>query len=125
MRVTRGALVAHRYTYEGLRCRTSQYSRTFIPLSVSFWNDLANRNRSMVWACWIQEQGQCFFIGLSSSIPNIVFYFFPLSLLSVYWLVLCGWGLRTDRVYTLSQLCTADFLKIIITIKTDPKIVPN
>ena len=24
------------------RCRTSQYSRTFIPLSVSLWNDLAN-----------------------------------------------------------------------------------
>ena len=33
--VTRGTLVAHRYTYARLRCRTSQYSRTFIPLSVS------------------------------------------------------------------------------------------
>ena len=43
VRVTRGALVAHRYTYERrLRSRTSQYSRTFIPLSVSLWNDLAN-----------------------------------------------------------------------------------
>ena len=32
-----------------------------------------------------------------------------LSLLSVYRLVLWGWGLRTDRVYTtLSQPCTAD-----------------
>ena len=40
--VTRGALVAHRYTYELLRCRTLQYSRTFIPLSVSLWNDFAN-----------------------------------------------------------------------------------
>ena len=42
VRVTRGALVAHRYTYAPPRCRTSQYNRTFIPLSVSIWNDLAN-----------------------------------------------------------------------------------
>ena len=38
-RVTRGALVAHRYTYSPPRCRTLQYSKTFIP---SLWNDLAN-----------------------------------------------------------------------------------
>ena len=42
VRVTRGALVAHRYTYAPPRCRTSQYSRTFIPLLVSLWNDLTN-----------------------------------------------------------------------------------
>ena len=42
VRVTRGALVAHRYTYVPPSCRTSQYSRTFIPLSVSLWNNLAN-----------------------------------------------------------------------------------
>ena len=42
VRVQRGALVAHRYTYAPPRCRTSQYSRTFILLSVSLWNDLAN-----------------------------------------------------------------------------------
>ena len=43
VRVTRGALVAHRYTksYAPPRCRTLQYSRTFIPFSVSLWNDLA------------------------------------------------------------------------------------
>ena len=41
-RVTRGALVADRYTYAPPRCRTLQYSRTFIPFSVSLWNDLAN-----------------------------------------------------------------------------------
>ena len=34
----RGATVAHRYTYAP-RCRTSHYHRTFIPLSVSLWND--------------------------------------------------------------------------------------
>ena len=42
--VTRCAPVAHRYTYAPPRCRTSQYSRTFIPISVSLWNDLANAN---------------------------------------------------------------------------------
>ena len=42
VRVTRGALVAQRYTYAPPRCRTLQYSSTFIPCSVSLWNDLAN-----------------------------------------------------------------------------------
>ena len=36
-----------------------------------------------------------FFIGLSCSIPTIVFYHFSLSLLSVHRLVLWTWGLRT------------------------------
>ena len=42
VRDTRGALVAHRYTYVPPSCTTSQCSRTFIPFSVSLWNDLAN-----------------------------------------------------------------------------------
>ena len=33
--VTRGALVANRYTYASRRCRTMKISRIFIPLSVS------------------------------------------------------------------------------------------
>ena len=39
-RVTRGALVAHRQTFAPTRCRTYQYRKTFVPLSVSLWNDL-------------------------------------------------------------------------------------
>ena len=39
--VTRGALVA-RYTYAPPRRRTSAHRRTFVPLSVSLWNDLAD-----------------------------------------------------------------------------------
>ena len=31
VRVTRGASIAHRYTYASLRCRTSQYRRTLFP----------------------------------------------------------------------------------------------
>ena len=42
VRVTHGALISHRYTYAPLRCRTSQYRSTFIPFSMSLWNDLAN-----------------------------------------------------------------------------------
>ena len=42
VRVTRGVLVAHRYTYAPPQCCTSQYHRTFIPLSVSLWKYVAN-----------------------------------------------------------------------------------
>ena len=38
-RVTHGALVAHGHSFVPPRCRTSQYRRTFVPLSVSLWND--------------------------------------------------------------------------------------
>ena len=34
-RVTRGALVAHRHSFAPPRCRTSQYRRSFVPVSVS------------------------------------------------------------------------------------------
>ena len=41
-RVNRGALVAHRHSFAPPRCRTSQYRRTFVSLSVYFWNDLSD-----------------------------------------------------------------------------------
>ena len=40
--VTLGSLVEHRWTYSTACCRTSQYRITFISLSVSLWNDLAD-----------------------------------------------------------------------------------
>ena len=42
VRVTRGAVIAHLHTYAPPRSRTSQYRRTFIPFSVSLWNDLSD-----------------------------------------------------------------------------------
>ena len=42
VRVTRGAVIAHLYTYAPPRCRTLQYRCTIIPLSVSMWNDLSD-----------------------------------------------------------------------------------
>ena len=42
VRVTCGALVAHRHSFWPPRYRTSQYRRSFVPLSVSIWNDLSD-----------------------------------------------------------------------------------
>ena len=42
VRVTRGGVITHRYTYAHPRCRTSQYRRTFVPFWVSLWNDLSD-----------------------------------------------------------------------------------
>ena len=41
-RITRGAFVAHRHSFDPPRCRTSQYRRTFVSFSVSLWNDLTD-----------------------------------------------------------------------------------
>ena len=41
-RVTRGAVVAHRHSFAPPRCRTSLFRRSFVPLSVSLWNDLSD-----------------------------------------------------------------------------------
>ena len=83
VRVTSAALVAHRYTYVPPRCRTSQYRWTFVSLSVSLWNNLADPRIRWCRTGGFQEQGQWFFIGLSCSILAIVFYYFSLSLLPV------------------------------------------
>ena len=40
VRVTRGTVIAVRYTYAPSGCRTSQYHWNFISFSVSLWNDL-------------------------------------------------------------------------------------
>ena len=62
--VTRGSLVAHRYTFQPPHFKTSQYCRTLILLSVFLWNDLADHVFDGVGLAGL-EQGQCIFIGLS------------------------------------------------------------
>ena len=42
VRVTRDAVVAHRYSYVPPRSRTSQYRRIFVPLSYPSGTDLAD-----------------------------------------------------------------------------------
>ena len=72
--VTCGALVTHRYTYAPPRCRTSQYSRTFIPLSVSLWNDLASPY-SMVWDWRVSRAGPMLFYR-----PKLLYPYYNLLL---------------------------------------------
>ena len=42
VRVTRGVCILLQYTYAPPRCKTPQYPRTFIPLSLSLWKYLAD-----------------------------------------------------------------------------------
>ena len=106
--VTRGALIAHRYTYAPPRCRTSQYHRTFIPLSVSLWNDLVDPY-SMVWDWRVSRAGPMPFCWPSCSLLFCL-QLFSLSLLFLYRLVVWGCSLRTDRVsISLSRPCIPIF----------------
>ena len=80
-----------RYTYAPSRCRTSQYSRTFIPVSLFLWNDLANPVFDGVGLAGFKSRSNAFFIGPSCSIPTIVFTLFPfLFFPSIGWY--CGAG---------------------------------
>ena len=99
--VTRGALVAHLYTSVPPRCRTSQYGRTFVPLSVSPGMILLTPC-SMVWDwCVLRVRLMAFYWPM---LLSIVFYYFSLSLLPVYRLVLWCWGRWAVMLYiTLSQ----------------------
>ena len=63
VRVTRGALVARRYTYAPPRCRTTQYRGTFIPLSVSL-NDLGDPVFDGVGLAGFKSRANAFLLAL-------------------------------------------------------------
>ena len=66
---------------------------------------------SMVWDWRVSRAGPMLLYWPKLLYPYYSLLRFSLSLLSVYRLVLWGWGLRTDKVYTtLSQPCTADLI---------------
>ena len=94
MHVTRGALVAHiyRHSFAPPRCRTSQYSRTFVPLSVSLWNILVAQYL-MVWD-WRVLRAE----PMLSGWPNLFFHFvsYYLLLFCFPW-VGCVWLGSSDR----------------------------
>ena len=97
-------LLAHQYTYASPRCRTSQYCRTFIPLSVSLWNDLSIPVFDGVGLLGFKIRANAFF--LASCSLTFCLLLFSIYLLSFYGLVFRGWGLRTDGVFiALSQPC--------------------
>ena len=109
VRVKSGAVIAHRYTYAPPRCRTSQYRRTFIPWSVSLWNDLSDPVLDGVGLAGFKSRANAFLLALllAHILSPAVFPFSSFIL----WLVLWGWGLRTDRVLiALSQPCITNLL---------------
>ena len=81
LRVTRGDLIAHRYTYTPSRCRTSQYRRTFIPLSVSFWNDLVDPVFDGVALAGVKSRSNAFLLAylLSPFLSSTIFPFSSFS----------------------------------------------
>ena len=98
-RVTRGALVAHRHSFAPPRCRTSQYRRSFMPLSVSLWNDLSDPVFYGVGLAGFKSRANAFLLArsaLSFLSPTV------LSFSSFHGLVVWGCGLWTDKVYSLS-----------------------
>ena len=86
LRVTRGAVIAHQYTYAPLRCRTSQYIRTFILFSVSLWNDLSDTLFDDVGLAGFKSRDNAF--SLAQLLAPLLSLPVSLSLLSFYGLVL-------------------------------------
>ena len=78
VRVTYGALVAHRHSFALIGCRTFQHRRTYVPISVSLWNKLSD--------IVFEEQSQCFLLAYPALsfitqkillIPNYLLLLFP------------------------------------------------
>ena len=67
--VTRGALAAHMNSFAPPRCRTSQYRRTFVALSVSLWNDLGDPVLDGVGLVVLRAE------PMLSFWPNLLFFF--------------------------------------------------
>ena len=86
---TRGALVEHQYTHASPCSRAPQYRRTFIALSISLLNDLADPVFDGVGLAGFKSNANVFH-RLKLLAP-----FLSLSLNSFCWLLLWGWGLRT------------------------------
>ena len=58
-----GALVAHRHSSSPPRCRTSPYRRSFVPLSVSLWNDLSDPVFDGVGLVGIKSRANAFLLA--------------------------------------------------------------
>ena len=105
--VTRGALAAHRYILMRRLAAEPRNTAGILFFSQCSSGTILLTPYSMVWDWLVSRAGPMLLIGLSCSIPIIVVYYFSLSLLSLYWLVLWGWGLWTDRVYITLSLSLA------------------
>ena len=107
VRVTRGAVIAHQYTYVTPRCRTSQHRGLLFPCQYLCGTILVIPC-SVVWDWRVSRAWPMRFHWPSCSLTFCPLLFSP-SLLSFNGLVLWGCGLQTDRVFiTLSQPCIAN-----------------
>ena len=88
-RVTRGALVAHRHSFAPPRCMTSQYRRSFVPLSVSLWDDISDPVFDGVGLAGFKSRADAFLLAWICSF-FFISYFFYLFHPSMCWL--CGVG---------------------------------
>ena len=90
MRVTRGAVIAHRCISAPPRCITSQYRRTSIPLSVSLRNDLSDSVFDGVGLAGFKSRANAFLLSLllAPFLPHTVFPFSPFIL----WAGIVGLG---------------------------------
>ena len=77
-RVTRGALVAHRYTSAPPRCRTLQYSRIFIPSKCPSVTILLTPY-SMVWDWRVSRAGPMLLYWPKLLYPYYSLLYFPFS----------------------------------------------
>ena len=93
--VTLGALVAHRHLFAPPRCRTFQYRRSFVPFSLCLFGTILMTLCLMVWD-WRVSRAE----PMLSCCHDLLFLF----CLLVFYLFLSfmGWGLWTDRVFSLS-----------------------
>ena len=85
--VTRGVLVAHRHSFVPPCCRTSQYRRSFVPLSVSLWNNLSD---PVFYGVGLEG-----FKSRANFPVSMIFFFLSptvLSFSSFHGLVVWGWG---------------------------------
>ena len=64
-RVTHGALVAHRLSFATPSCRTSQYLRSIVPLSVFLWNDLSGSVFDGVGLAGFKSRANVFLLPLA------------------------------------------------------------
>ena len=85
-RVTRGALVAHRHSFAPPRCRTSQYRRLFVPLSVSL-EHLSDPVFDDVGLAGFKSRANAFPVCMIFSFFSVSYYFifFP-------WVICVGLG---------------------------------
>ena len=107
VRVTRGALVEHRYFHVSPRCRTLYYRRTFIPSKCPSGTILLPPY-STVWDRRVSGAGPLFFVSLSCSVPTTttaLSTLFPFLCFSVY----CGAGVFGQILFSLSLVLPTIF----------------